>query len=120
MKQIQLIKDGKMPDCVDKQTLKELEKSLDIYKKFYNELPPECMRPKKENIGYCLKEFSQLLQSKSKNMQYSILNSLRIFVKTVSKCWDDAKGKVQKLDHYILSGCKDLWKEFLIFNRWAR
>lgn len=106
--QFQLIKEGKIPECVDKKTLKELEKSLETYKKFYKELPYECMTFKRENLGYCLKEFSQLLQGQSKDMQYNILNSLKIFVKTVSKCWDDAKGKVQKLDQYILNGCKDL------------
>lgn len=98
------MREGELPSCVDEEAFEKIPEHIEGFKKYFKELSPSC----ENNFSECFKEIGSALLKNSIDMQFDIMDSIRVFHDAFGECWQKAKETFESLDHYILNGCEDL------------
>ncbi|XP_050305121.1 uncharacterized protein LOC126742513 [Anthonomus grandis grandis] len=96
-----------LPSCFDSSKLAEAKDHVKIFEKLFNEIPPECKHPSRDNIKSCFSKSIQLLKDNSEDVQASIVGSFNALYKGSKECIDMTVSQFTNLDEYIANGCQD-------------
>nr|CAH7737906.1 unnamed protein product [Callosobruchus chinensis] len=96
------------PKCMDTKKLKNVVKSVEVFKGFYDSLPPQCKsKVITKNAKMCVDVITEKLKKHSDAMKASIIRAVNNFFGSSQGCIEEARKKFEHLDQYVLRGCQN-------------